>query len=246
VIQPEADFLKTVRAALGVIEADPSVFITLGVRPTRPETGYGYIERGELLGTPEGIALYKVRQFREKPDRATAEQFLADGSFFWNAGIFLWRARAILDALTEHRPELAAGIERIGKALGTPEEAAVVAREFPKLEKIPIDKAVMEKASNVRVLEVVYHWNDVGDWRALSELQAPDSAGNILQGPVQTFDTRDSLIIADDGALVATLGVSDLVVVQSGGATLIARKDQLDNLRKLVEGLAKAGFGSYL
>jgi mannose-1-phosphate guanylyltransferase len=246
VIAPAETFRKTVRAALDVIDADPTAFVTFGIRPTRPETGYGYIERGELLGQPGGIALNRVVQFREKPDAATAESFLAAGNFAWNSGIFVWRARAILDALATHKPEMAKGLERIGWALGTADEAAVIAREFPALEKIPIDKAVMEKASNVRVLEVIYDWNDVGDWRALTALVQPDEQGNTIQGRVLARDTKGSILVADDGALIATLGVENLVVVQSGGATLVARIDQLDKLKSLVEGLGAAGMGDIL
>ena len=246
VIAPVEAFLKTVRAAVSVIEADPSAFVTFGIKPTRPETGYGYIERGEKLGAPEGVELHQVSQFREKPDRETAQKFLDDDRFAWNSGIFLWKARAILDALATHKPAIAASLELISASLGTPQEAATIAREFPLMERIPIDKAVMEKAGNVRVLEVLYDWNDVGDWRALTELQPPDPLGNTVQGPVHLVDTKNSIIISDDGHLIATLGVEDLVIVQSAGATLIARKDQLDKLKTLVEGLNKAGFASTL
>ncbi len=246
VIQPAEKFLATVQAAVEVIDEDPSAFVTFGIKPTRPETGYGYIERGEDLGSKHGIALNKVAQFREKPDRATAEKFLAEGRFAWNSGIFVWRAQAILDALAKHRPNLYAALERVGQALGTPQEAEVIAREYPQMEKVPIDKAVMEKATNVRVLEVVYDWNDVGDWRALTELVPPDAQGNTVQGSVLAVETKGSIIVSDDGGLIATLGVDDLVIVQSGGATLVARKDQLDKLKSLVEGLDKAGFGATL
>jgi mannose-1-phosphate guanylyltransferase len=246
VIEPAEKFLTTIRAASSVIESDPTAFVTFGIRPTRPETGYGYIERGESLGSREGIALHRVVQFREKPDRDTAERFLAEGRFVWNSGIFVWRARAILKALELHRPLLAAALDRIGKVLGTPDEARTIAREYPEMERVAIDKAVMEKANNVRVLEVVYDWNDVGDWRALTALIAPDECGNATQGDVLTSDTRNSIIVSDDGGLIATLGVDDLVIIQSGGATLVARKDQLDRLKSLVEGLDKAGYGSKL
>lgn len=246
VIRPAETFLKTVRAAVHVIDADPSAFVTFGIKPTHAETGYGYIERGESLGTPDGIALNRVVQFREKPDRVTAEQFLADPKFAWNSGIFLWRARAILDALKKEKPTIAAALERIGEALGTPSEAEVIAREFPLMEKVPIDKAVMEKAPNVRVLEVLYEWNDVGDWRALTALVSPDPQGNTVQGPVLAVDTTNSIIVSDEGRLVATLGLDDVVIVQSGGATLVARKGELDKLKALVEGLHREGHGSYL
>ncbi len=246
VIEPPDLFQRTVRAAVSVIEEDPSAFVTFGIKPTRPETGYGYIERGEKLGDPEGIAMHRVMQFREKPDRQTAERFLAEGRFAWNSGIFLWRATAILDALATHRPALAAALGRVANMLGSPLEAETLALEFPRMEKIPIDKAVMEKANNVRVLEVLYNWSDVGDWRSLAELLPQDASGNTVQGPVRLVDTKRTIVVSDDGGLIATLGVEDLVVIQSGGATLVARKDQLDRLKSLVEGLKDAGLGEYL
>lgn len=246
VIRPDELFQKTVRAAMTVIDADPGAFVTFGVKPTRPETGYGYIERGEPLGRPEGIALHKVVQFREKPDRPTAERFLAEGRFVWNAGIFVWKAKAILDALSQHRPKIAEAVGRISAALGTSKQADVLAREYPVMEKVPIDKAVMEKASNVRVLEVVYDWSDVGDWRALTALRKPDEQGNVGQGPVLLVDSTNSIVVADEGKLIAALGIDDLVVVQSAGATLVARKAQLDKLKGLVESLERSGYGQLL
>ena len=246
IISPSATFQKTLAAAVAVVEDDPTAFVTLGVKPTRAETGYGYVERGESLGSRDGIQVHRVAQFREKPDRATAEKFLADGRFAWNAGIFVWKARAILDALAEHCPSLSAALGRIAKTLGTPDESATIALEFPRMERVPIDKAVMEKATNVRVLEVTYDWSDVGDWRSLAEVLPADGHGNTIQGPVWAVDSRGSILIADDGHLIATLGIEDLVVIQSGGATLVAKRDQLDRLKGLVEGLGEAGFGAYL
>jgi mannose-1-phosphate guanylyltransferase len=246
VIEPVEAFQATVRAAVAVLDDDPAALVTFGIKPTRAETGYGYIERGDQIETREGISVYRVVQFREKPDRATAERFLAAGHFVWNSGIFVWRARTILEALRVHRPQLAQGLEPILHALGTPEQPQALARYFPRLERIPIDKAVMEHAENVRLLEVPYNWNDVGDWRALADLLERDAAGNAIQGHVVARETTNSIIISDDGGLVATLGVIDLVVVHSGKATLVARKDQLDKLKALVEGLGEAGYGSHL
>src|SRR5262249_7537384 len=137
-----------VNAAAKYVEAHPDAFATFGVRPTRPETGYGYIEQGASLGEVDGVPIHRVAQFREKPDLATAEGFLATGRFAWNSGIFVWKARAILDALAEHEPEMAAALERIRAALGTPREMEVIADEYARIERIPIDKAVMEKAKN--------------------------------------------------------------------------------------------------
>ena len=245
-IEPPEAFRATVLAAVSVVDDDPGALVTFGIKPTHAETGYGYIERGVLQETRAGIPVHRVVQFREKPDRATAEQFLAAGNFAWNAGIFVWRARTILDELKKHRPNLASALEPIFASLGSPAQSETLARLFPSLERVPIDKAVMEKAPNVRVLEVPYVWNDVGDWRALAGLLKHDSSGNAIQGAVVARDTTGSIIISDDGGLVATLGVDDLVVVHSGKATLVARKDQLDKLKALVEGLVEAGYGSFL
>lgn len=246
VVQPAATFLETVRAATLVIQDDPTTLVTFGIKPTRPETGYGYIERGELVETRHGVAVYRVVQFREKPDQDTARQFLAAGNFVWNSGIFLWKARTILDELQRHRPQLAAALARVGQTVGTPRYDEVIADEYPRMERAPIDKAVMEKAANVRVLEVQYDWNDVGDWRSLADLLPRDQDNNAIQGDVIASQTKDSIIIADDGGLIATLGVDDLVIVQSGKATLIARRGQLDKLKGLVESLGDRGYGDYL
>jgi mannose-1-phosphate guanylyltransferase len=245
VVDPPETFRKTIAVATSLVEDDPTRFVTMGIRPTRPETGYGYIEAGELLETREGIGVRRVIQFREKPDRPTAEEFLAQGRFAWNSGVFVWKARAILDALHVHRPGLAAAVERVAAACGTPEAEEVLRREYPRMERIPIDKAVMEKAGNVVVLDVGYSWSDVGDWRSLSELKPADPHHNVTEGPVRLIDTHDSVVLADDGRLIAAIGIHDLVVIQSGGATLIARRDQLDRLKMLVEGLGQDGFGEY-
>ncbi len=246
VIEPPEAFRATVEAATSVVDDDPSTLVTFGIKPTHPETGYGYIERGPLLETRGGIPVFEVIQFREKPDRPTAEAFLAQGNFAWNAGIFVWRAQTILNELKSHRPNLALALEPIFQSIGTTQEAQTLARLFPALERIPIDKAVMERARRVRVLEVPYRWSDVGDWRALAALIEPDSSGNATQGSVVTRETTNSIIISDDGGLVATLGVDDLVIVHSGKATLVARKDQLDKLKALVEGLKDSGYGDFV
>ena len=246
VVQPTETFLETVRAATLVIQDDPTTLITFGIKPTRPETGYGYIERGELVETRQGVAVHRVVQFREKPDLDTARQFLVAGNFAWNSGIFLWKARTILDELERHRPQLAAALARVGQTVGTPRYEKVIADEYPRMERAPIDKAVMEKAANVRVLEVRYDWNDVGDWRSLADLLPRDPEGNAIQGNVVACQSHNSIIISDDGGLIATLGADDLVIVQSGKATLIARRDQLDKLKGLVESLGDRGYGEYL
>lgn len=246
VIKPPERFRTTVQAAMRVIEDDPSAFVTFGIRPTRPETGYGYIEQGPKRGEPEGVPVYEVAKFKEKPDLETAKSYLASGNYVWNAGIFVWKASAVLDALRRFHPEIAAILDRITPALGTDRQDEVIAREFPQMTRLPIDKAVMERYENVKVAEVIYDWSDVGDWRSLAEQIPADSRGNTTQGPTHLVDCRGTIVIADEGNPIMTLGLDDVVIVQSGGATLVARKDRLDGLKKLVEGLDDAGFGELL
>lgn len=246
VIAPTEAFQNGLRAAASVVEDDPSALVTFGIAADRPETGYGYIERGELLDRRRDLAVYRVERFREKPDRSTAEEFLASGRFYWNSGIFVWRARTILNELRAHRPAIAEGLGPIFRAIGTPEAASALERHFPLLERAPIDKAVMERAANVRVIEAPYHWSDVGDWRALAPLLEQGPGGNAVQGRVVARETTGSIIVSDDDGLVAALGVDDLVIVHSGKATLVARKDRLDELKALVEGLRAAGHEAFL
>jgi mannose-1-phosphate guanylyltransferase len=246
VIEPPETFLASIRAAVSVVQERPDALVTFGITPTRPETGYGYIERGERYSQNDRLPIDRVAQFREKPDRATAERFLAAGRFVWNSGIFIWKAETILRELETHRPVLAASLARIGHSLGTADEADVISEEYPRLERVPIDKAVMEKAALVFVVEVGYSWNDVGDWRALAGLLPSDAAGNSLQGDIVVDGAKDSILISDDGGLIVALGIEDLIVVQSGKATLVARKDQLDRLKSVVEKLGETGHVSYL
>ncbi len=248
VIEPAEAFRRSIRAGLSLIQGQPEALVTFGVRPTRPETGYGYIERGEALEPIDGIAAYQVARFREKPDRATAEEFLNTGRFAWNAGIFLWSARTILLELAKHQPKLHDGLIRIAQAQASgPETFAKTLQEvFPTLDRLPIDKAVLEHSQAVRMLEVIFDWNDVGDWRALASLLETDATNNAVQGPVHLVETRNSIVVADEDRLIATLGLDNLVVIQSGGATLVAHRDHLDRLKTLVNGLAEAGFADTL
>ncbi len=246
VVAPAEVFQRTVAAAAEVVERSPSTFVTFGIRPTRPETGYGYIERGEPAGEPGGIRAHRVVRFREKPDAATADEFVRSGRFDWNSGIFVWKAAAILDAIRRFQPELASGLDQIAPALGGSSQESVLRGVYPTLVKRPIDKAVMEHAEDVQVLEVGYSWSDVGDWRSIAALVTPDGAGNSVQGPAILEGARDCVIVSDDGRPIVVLGAEDLVVVQSGGVTLVARKDRLDGLKALVEGLAEAGHGELL
>ncbi len=218
VIQPAARFREILRAAAQQASTQ-DVLVTLGVRPTFPATGYGYIERGE----PEGVLLHRVARFVEKPERARAEEFVASGQFLWNAGIFIWSTAAILSALHEFAArtlQVTRGFVKSGGRKG-----------FSALESISIDKCVLERASNVRVVPVDFEWNDVGSWTALAELGGENAAGG---AELVALESPNCIAWAPKGEVVALLGVRDLVVVHSGKVTLVCPRERAQDVRALV------------
>jgi mannose-1-phosphate guanylyltransferase len=197
------------------------VLITIGIQPTSPHTGYGYIQLGDRLND----RFWRAKRFVEKPDRPTAERFLASGDYRWNAGMFVWSVRAITAALREFQPELAT-------------DARTLQRRYAKLEKISIDYAVMEKAGNVVVANGDFTWDDVGDWAALERHLPKDATGNVVRGEFAGVDTSGCIVLNDTGKLVGAVGVQDLVIVQTGDATLVCRKADSQRVRELVKQLA--------
>ena len=245
-VEPPGQFRETVQVAAHVVERSAGAFVTFGIRPSHAATGYGYIHRGELLETYDGISVYRVRRFREKPDRDLAEQFIEAGDYFWNSGIFVWRVDTILAALDEFTPDLGAGLKRIRDALDTPDRQRVIAQEYDRFERISIDYAVMEGAREVQVVEAPYQWDDLGSWEALERHHLPDPEGNTVLSKHCGIDTHGCLLFGDGQHLIATLGISDLIIVHSGDATLVAHKRDEKAIRKLVEKLRDEGHGDHL
>lgn len=232
VIEPAREFRRVLAAAFEEA-SDGEALLTLGIRPTSPATGYGYIEAGEALGERDGAPVHAVVRFVEKPDRARAEAFLATGRFLWNAGIFVWATRAILAAFERHQPEL---LRRIA-AIGGREQRE---REYPLLPSLPVDVAILEKADNVRVVPIAFAWSDVGSWTALPEVVAADDRGNVVAGGAQLLgeDARGCIVHGARGELVALIGVEDLVVVRAGKATLVCPRERAQDVKKIVERLS--------
>ncbi len=251
VIAPAEVFQQAISAAAALVEADPRRLITFGIRPTYPATTYGYIERGEPLDKAEvapGLRAYWVRRFREKPDLATARQFLAAGTFTWNSGIFVWKARTILDALAEHQPEIASRLERIAAAADGPDFPEVLDREFAAMPKISIDYAVMEKASTVVMIEAPFAWDDVGSWLAMERHGSADGNGNVVFAGrhVELNATGNIVRSMDPQHLVVLAGVRDLVVVVTPDATLVADKRDEASLARITEEIRRRGWTEYL
>jgi mannose-1-phosphate guanylyltransferase len=242
VIEPAASFRRSLRA--GCAEAQSSgALLTFGVQPTYAATGYGYIEVGARLHEQDAIPVHAVTRFVEKPDRARAEEFLRSGRFLWNAGIFAWRADAILDAFRAYLPAVLAGLDRAyaGTAL---------AEIWPQLPAVPVDTAILERAPNVRTLPIDYQWNDVGSWAALPEIARPDAQGNytFLAGGARlvTHDARDCVVYGEGPQVLALVGVRDLVVVRAGNALLVCPRERAQDVKKIVEQLERDGAVEFL
>lgn len=239
VIEPQVEFARRLAAGFALVEADPRRFVTFAIEATEPATGYGYVERGEAIPGAEGA--FVARRFVEKPDRATAERYLAEGTFGWNSGMFVFGATAFLDALDRFMPENRAGLAEIAEAWSGPDRRATLDRVYPTLAKRSVDHGVMEPASAsaehpICVVPMEVGWLDVGSWPSWGEAHVADAAGNRGHARVLHLDSTDCVVASDDpDHLVATIGCRDLVVVRTADVTLICPRDQAQRVKELVD-----------
>jgi mannose-1-phosphate guanylyltransferase len=246
VIEPVQEFRRGVQAAFALVSENPKALVTIGIRPTFPATGYGYIQRGEPLGQRQGANVFRVAAFREKPSFDVAQQMLAGGDYFWNSGIFVWKARTILQALEENQPAIYAAVQRIAMSWYSPDRDDVLRAEYEGLPKISIDYAVMEKAKEVLVVQAPYRWDDVGSWLALERMQPQDADGNTILARHAGIATKNCVIVGEPDILLATVGVENLLIVQDGDAILVADRREEGTVKNLVDLLRKKGLEKYL
>jgi mannose-1-phosphate guanylyltransferase len=235
-IRPVERFAAALQTAFELVARRPQALVTLAIRPTSPATGFGYVERGAPAELP---GAFEVTAFREKPDRATAERYLASGRYSWNAGMFVWRARTLLDALAVHLPESAEGLDRILAAPPGAERQAAAEKIFPTLRKISVDYAVLEPASaepgRVLTVDADVDWLDVGSWPALAQTLGLDPEGNAVGGPVVLLDSRRNIVVSyEPEHLVATVGLSDCLVVHTADVTMVCPVDQAERVKELL------------
>ena len=248
-IEPLDKFEAAVAYACRLVEESPNRILTFGIRPTYAAETFGYIERGEPLGSEPASAagrVYRVKMFREKPSAAVAEQYLQSGQFYWNSGIFVWKARTVLEALARFEPEMHAHLQHIAAAFGTERFADVFETRFAEIRGKSIDYAVMEHHTDVAVIEAPFHWDDVGSWGALARSGELDEQGNSIEGRHIGVTTRGCIIRTDDQHLVVTLGLSDCIVVHTADATLVARRADEEAIRQIVGLLEQRGWTEYL
>lgn len=240
----EAAFHRALEAAAKTA-AGGNHLVTIGIRPTGPETGFGYIKQGELLPNCGDAGTCGVISIREKPPRKQAQEFLRQGRFLWNSGMFVWKASTILQEIARFLPDLHEGLLQIREALGTEQEEEVVGTIYAGLKAVSIDHGVMEKAANVVVVPGDFGWSDLGSWDALWEVSGKDENGNAVRGGFIGIDAGDSLVHSP-GKLVAIVGVRDLLVVETDDALLICRRGRSQDVRKVVETLENKGLKNYL
>ena len=242
VIRPDETLQAALQKAADLIDSSPDTLGLFGVKPSYPSVGFGYIERGDAV---DGGA-YAVESFREKPDEPTAQQYLDAGSFYWNCGMFVWKAKTILDAIAEYEPEVMQPVAAIADAIGTDAYDAILQERFEQAKKISIDFAVLERAGNIVVFEAPFEWDDIGAWQALPRLIDADADGNVVDAAFCGVDTKDCILRAPEGHTIATFGVDNLIVVHTPDATLVARRDDETGVKQLVAALGENGFGDLL
>jgi len=249
IIEPVGTFTQVLRDGLTFVNHHPEAVITFGIEPAFPSTQLGYIELAD--GKPEPGCMnpiHPVERFREKPDAATARQYVESGRFCWNAGMFVFKAGTMLDHLARFLPDSTEPLSRIRHAWDTSNRQAVLDEWFPRLPKISIDFAVMEKAPHVHAIRLPCRWLDLGAFRSLADILGRDENGNIITAArSELLDSADNIVVTEDGGhLVALLGVRGMVVAHSPDATLVCPIDQTDRLKELLEKIAQHHHGRFL
>jgi mannose-1-phosphate guanylyltransferase len=257
VIRDAAGFRQALRAAYQM--ACQGYLVTLGIQPDSPHTGYGYIQQGQPVATwsesfqaasPDGrgeFTVYRVKRFKEKPDLETARQFVASGDHLWNSGIFIWKVSTLMEAMQRHMPVLYGQLQTIDCVLGTPQEGAVMAEVWQGVQNISVDVGVLEKADNVVVIPLQVGWNDVGSWAQLSEILPPNEDGNIVLGADHLgIDTTGSLIYGRGDRLIATIGLEEMVIVDTGDVLMVCPKSRSQDVKLIIDALQRQQKDKYL
>ncbi|MCH7808893.1 MAG: NTP transferase domain-containing protein [Planctomycetes bacterium] len=243
IITPLDTFRDAVEKALDAAEQYPDALVTMGIRPTRPDTNFGYVKRGKQIA--DGV--FEVEKFAEKPNVASAMKYLASGNYYWNSGMFAWRAKTILGELEKNMPRSHEAVCEIAAAWSTSKRQETLERLYPTLMKISIDFAVMEHAKRVLVVEMGCHWVDVGSWPAMESVVESDAAGNVSACKwVTHLGSRGNIVVSEEDHLIATIGVDDLVIVHSPDATLICTKRDSQSIKELVDNVREKFGDRYL
>lgn len=233
-IKNEAEFTRILGIAVKAAE-EKDALVTVGITPTFAATGYGYIKFQK-----SGENVLKVLEFKEKPDEETAKKYVESGEYAWNSGMFIWKASTILKKFEKYLPEIYEDLQKIGDAMNTADELKVIEEIYPKINSISVDYGIMEKADDVFVVPGEFGWNDVGSFDMLGVLHEGDEKGNIKIGDQINIDSKNCITYSS-GRLVATIGLENVVVIETGDAVLVCDKNKVQDVKKVVEQLKKDG-----
>ncbi|NFI51507.1 mannose-1-phosphate guanylyltransferase/mannose-6-phosphate isomerase [Clostridium botulinum] len=228
-------YIDTLKEAVEVAKEDDNL-ITIGITPSYPETGYGYINFGRDENDIKRNNVYRVKRFVEKPNLETAKEYLSSGRYLWNSGMFVWKATTILDNFKEYLSDIYEGLDKIYNSMDTDNYNEILINEFSKFRSESIDYGIMERANNIYTIPGSFGWDDVGSWLALERINKSNDDGNVVKGNVITINSKNSIIQAQD-KLIATIGMEDLIVVDTDDALLIANKDSTQEVKKIIENL---------
>lgn len=229
-------FLAALRSAIHAAES--GYLVTIGIEPTRPETGYGYIERTtEVVSQAGSVTAFRANRFVEKPDLETAQSYLDQGTFLWNAGMFVWNVSSALDELERQQPVIAAGVRQIAASWDSNLRELTMTEVWPSLPNTTIDHGIMEHARNVAVVPIDMGWSDVGDWNGLGELIEQDGLGNAVRGDLLQIDTTNSVIWSETGRVIAMVGLDNIIVVDTDDALLVIDREKSQDVRRVVDQL---------
>lgn len=250
VLKDEAEFQRVMLASIN-LAATGEYLVTVGIKPTGPNVNFGYIEAAGELTQVDGSTIYRVNSFKEKPDLQTAQRFVDQGNYYWNANMYTWSGRALLQAFHEYQPQFVPGLDRLSQAIGTPQFADVLRDVYANAEKISIDYAISEKAHNLVLIPGDFGWDDIGLWSTVYDLGQKDENGTVLvreggdQSPMLAIDAKNNLVHTS-GRLVALLGVEDLVVIDSESALLIVPRSRAAEVKNVVALVKEKGLDTYL
>lgn len=237
-------FIDTLKDAVEVAKENNNM-VTIGITPSYPETGYGYINFGKLKEGNVGVRAYEVNRFVEKPNIEKAKEYLASGKYLWNSGMFVWKATTILKNIEALLPDTYIGLTHIENVIGLAEEEQVLEREFESFVSESIDYGIMERAEDIYTLPGNFGWDDVGNWLALERINTSNDSGNVVNGNVITIDSHNTIIQAQE-KLIAAVGIKDLIIVDTEDALLICAKDKTQDVKKVIENLKICNRNEYL
>lgn len=245
IILNTSEFRRTISEAIEIAKSE-DVLVTMGIVPSKPETAYGYIEIGKPMDCDLEIPAFRVKRFTEKPNKTIAQIFIDKGTFLWNSGMFVWKASVLMENISAYLPELYAGLTEMSEAMGTSSEEETIKREYKRIDGISIDFGIMERSRSVVVMKTGLDWDDVGNWNAFDKYYMKDDCNNIINGLCSGIDTRNCMVFGDS-RLIATIGVNNLLIVDTGDVILICDRERDQDIKEMVRQLRMTrGFDRFI